>query len=55
VHLGIDVVQALFLLASPWLLGYADRIWWPHVLVAIVEMFVVALSWARASSPAATA
>ncbi len=55
VHLGIDVVQALFLLASPWLLGYADRIWWPHVLVAVVEIVVVALSWGKANSRVAAA
>jgi hypothetical protein len=55
VHLGIDVVQALFLLVSPWLLGYADRIWWPHVLVAIVEIVVVSLSWGKASSRVASA
>jgi hypothetical protein len=53
VHLGIDGVQALFLLLSPWLLGFAGRIWWPHVLVAIVEMVVVALSWRNAASRAA--
>jgi hypothetical protein len=55
VHLMIDAVQALFLLVSPWLLGYADRIWWPHVLVAVVEMVVVALSWRRADSRVAEA
>lgn len=28
-HLGIDVVAGLFLAASPWLFGFADRIFWP--------------------------
>jgi hypothetical protein len=47
-HLTIDVVQAVALLASPWLLGFAARVWWPHVLVALIELGVVALSWRNA-------
>ena len=50
VHLGIDVVQALILLISPWLFGFAGRIWWPHVLVGVVELVVIALSWRNASN-----
>ena len=46
-HLVLDVVQAVFLAASPWLLDFADRIWWPHVLVGAMELLVVALSWGR--------
>lgn len=46
VHLGIDALQALFLLASPWLLGYAERVWVPHVAVAVFEIVVVVLSLA---------
>lgn len=49
VHLGVDIAQAIILLASPWLLGFADVIWWPHVLVGIFELAVVAASWSRAS------
>jgi SPW repeat-containing protein len=52
IHLGVDVVQALLLIASPWLFGFADRIWWPHVVVGILEVVVVALSWGRATSSA---
>jgi hypothetical protein len=49
VHLILDVLQALLLLASPWLFGFADRIWWPHVLVGVFELVVVAASWGRAA------
>lgn len=38
-HLALDALSGLFLAASPWLFGFADRIWWPHVLVGLVEIF----------------
>ncbi len=38
VHLGLDFVSGLFLLASPWILGFADRIAWPHVLFGLIEI-----------------
>ncbi|MFN3663401.1 hypothetical protein [Yoonia sp.] len=44
VHLGVDVVSGIFLAVSPWLLGYAHVIWWPHVLVGILEVVVVVLT-----------
>jgi len=47
-HLILDIVESVILLASPWLFGFANRIWWPHVVVGIVELIVVALSWSQA-------
>lgn len=44
VHLGLDAVGGLFLLASPWLFGFADLIWWPHVVVGLAELGVVAMT-----------
>ena len=38
VHLATDVGLGLFLIASPWLFSFADAIWWPHVLVGLVEV-----------------
>lgn len=38
VHLGLDFASGLLLLASPWLFGFADRIFWPHVLFGLVEI-----------------
>lgn len=38
VHLGLDGGLGLFLLVSPWLFGFADVIWWPHVLIGILEI-----------------
>lgn len=44
VHLGVDVVGGLLLAASPWLFGFADLIWWPHVVVGLVEIVVPLLT-----------
>ena len=32
VHLAIDGLGGALLAASPWLFGFADRVFWPHVL-----------------------
>lgn len=48
-HLVIDAVSGVFLLACPWLLGFADEIWLPYVAVGIVELLVVSLSWGKAN------
>ena len=47
-HLSIDGVAGIVLLASPWIFGFADRIWWPHVLFGIMYV-VVPLLTARKS------
>ena len=45
VHLLIDVFWALALLGSPWLFGFSDRVFWPHVLVAVAGLVVTALTY----------
>lgn len=37
-HLGIDAIGGLFLLASPWLFGFADYVWIPHVVVGAAAL-----------------
>ena len=44
VHLGADVVAGLLLAVSPWLFGFADIIWWPHLLVGLMEIVVPLLT-----------
>ena len=39
IHIMLDVVTGLFLLASPWLFGFADleaNAWVPHVVVGVL-------------------
>jgi hypothetical protein len=40
VHLGVDVASGVLLAVSPWLFGFADLIWWPHLLVGLIEIVV---------------
>src|SRR4051812_13538646 len=44
VHLILDLLSGLFLAASPWLLGFADRVWGPHLAFGILEIGVVAMT-----------
>lgn len=43
-HLGLDMLMGVVLIASPWLFGFADRIWWPHVLVGLTYIVVPILT-----------
>lgn len=34
-HLGLDVVAGGFLAVSPWIFGYVDYVWIPHLVVGL--------------------
>jgi hypothetical protein len=44
VHLWLDFGGGLVLAVSPWLFGFAEAIWWPHVLFGVLEMGVSLLT-----------
>lgn len=44
VHLALDMGSGALLAASPWLFQFADRIWWPHVLVGVMEIVIPLLT-----------
>jgi len=46
-HLGVDVAAGVLLLLSPWLFGFADRIWWPHVLFGVLYIVTPLLTQRR--------
>lgn len=35
VHLIVDVISGIFVAASPWLFGFADEVYLPHVILGI--------------------
>jgi hypothetical protein len=37
-HLTLDLVGGALLAASPWLFGFADYVWEPHLIFGILEM-----------------
>ena len=36
-HLAVDGAAGALLAVSPWLFGFADRVWWPHVILGLTE------------------
>jgi hypothetical protein len=51
VHLGLDMASGALLALSPWLFGFSEIIWWPHVLVGILEI-VIPMVTSRRPNPA---
>jgi hypothetical protein len=37
-HLMLDLGSGLLLAASPWLFGFSDRVWAPHLIVGLIEI-----------------
>jgi hypothetical protein len=37
-HLTLDVLSGIILAASPWLFGFADRVYLPHLILGIIEI-----------------
>lgn len=43
-HLTLDTVSAIILAASPWIFGFADFVFWPHLILGILELGAVAMT-----------
>jgi hypothetical protein len=37
-HLTLDMIAGIFLIVSPWIFGFADRVMWPHIIFGIFEI-----------------
>ncbi|MDX2081366.1 MAG: SPW repeat protein [Terrimicrobiaceae bacterium] len=37
-HLVMDFASGLLLASSPWIFGFEDRVWIPHLVVGLVEI-----------------
>lgn len=38
IHLILDYVTGIFLILSPWLFGFSEEVWVPHVIVGILTV-----------------
>ena len=38
IHLGLDLAGGVVLAVSPWLFGFSDEIWWPHLIFGLLEI-----------------
>ena len=48
-HLALDLISGIFLAVSPWLFGFADRVWGPHLVVGLLEIGAVLMTRTTAS------
>jgi hypothetical protein len=40
VHLMLDVAGGFLLVAAPWLFGFADQVFWPHLVVGVASVII---------------
>ena len=50
-HLTLDTVSGIFLAASPWIFGFADNVYVPHLVLGILEIGAATMT---KSSPSAS-
>ncbi|THU32981.1 hypothetical protein FAM09_26415 [Niastella caeni] len=43
-HLMLDLVSGLLLAVSPWLFGFAEYIWQPHLILGLLEVGAVLMT-----------
>jgi hypothetical protein len=43
-HLTMDLISGILLAVSPWLFGFVDYIWQPHLILGIVEIGAVLMT-----------
>jgi hypothetical protein len=53
-HLAVDGLGGALLAASPWLFGFADRTYWPHLIIGIAEIGVSLVTRTRPDTTSAT-
>jgi hypothetical protein len=43
-HLFLDALGGLALAVSPWMFGFDERVWMPHVVIGLVEVVTAAIT-----------
>jgi hypothetical protein len=54
VHLFLDIASGALLAVSPWLFGFADRVWLPHVIFGLFEIGAGLMTQTRPATVAGT-
>ena len=54
-HLGLDEFAGAFLAASPWILGFADRVYGPHLAFGVFAVVASLITRTEPAQPLATA
>ncbi len=49
-HLGIDIFSGALLVISPWLFGFAEVVYWPHVILGVFAIIVPLFTWTEPES-----
>jgi hypothetical protein len=44
IHLMLDSLSGIFLAVSPWLLGFSDKVFLPHLLFGLVEICITVIT-----------
>ncbi len=52
-HLAVDGLGGALLAVSPWLFGFADRTYWPHLIIGIAEVGVSLVTRTRPDTTSA--
>lgn len=50
IHLMMDIGLGIFLAASPWIFGFAGRVYWPHLILGIAEIGVAVMTTKQVAS-----
>ena len=53
-HLAVDGLGGALLAVSRWLFGFADRTYWPHLIIGIAEIGVSLVTRTRPDTTSAT-
>jgi hypothetical protein len=54
-HLMIDAVSGALLALSPWLFGFSDHVWAPHLVLGVIELGTAAITQLKPTHRAVTA
>lgn len=46
-HLALDMANGLLLAASPWLFGFDEYVWMPHLVLGLIEIGTAAMTQTR--------